>query len=318
MDIKELELLIPSKTVREYVIETGWTFTDKEKAALICHGHLLWKEEYALIKKLGEETKDAALREQINAWLKWNDDALKTFKENKDRQSVYVLKVEEKGGYWDGEYLFTGYFFNWEEALKFGKRENAPFEIEKFLVDEYLDENDTYHQTNNGFMRFNADGELRMLDCREIPNYWNTVEEMSEHFTEMYFEVPNPFDLGDVVKSHDGTCGIIDMSQKEWKEKVARVKKWQEENNDTSIMDGILWSSALEPDGTFITWEADPLYLERYGDIDFNDPKDALLDTAGAVVKGECGLGELFRCVRVYRESKYYKNENHFTRHNIK
>lgn len=37
MDEKELEMLIPSKTVRDYIMETEWTFTDFQKAALLCH-----------------------------------------------------------------------------------------------------------------------------------------------------------------------------------------------------------------------------------------------------------------------------------------
>lgn len=40
----ELELLIPSETVREYVRETGWTFTDFQKAALLYHRGLPLKD----------------------------------------------------------------------------------------------------------------------------------------------------------------------------------------------------------------------------------------------------------------------------------
>ena len=32
MDEKELKILIPSETVREYMAETGWEFTDFQKA----------------------------------------------------------------------------------------------------------------------------------------------------------------------------------------------------------------------------------------------------------------------------------------------
>ena len=33
MDIEELTSMIPSETVRNYVMESKWTFTDREKAA---------------------------------------------------------------------------------------------------------------------------------------------------------------------------------------------------------------------------------------------------------------------------------------------
>lgn len=44
---EELEILIPSKTVRDYVLETGWEFTDFQKASLLCHRGLLLKDEYS-------------------------------------------------------------------------------------------------------------------------------------------------------------------------------------------------------------------------------------------------------------------------------
>ena len=37
MDEKELEILILSKSVREYILETGWKFTDFQRATLLCH-----------------------------------------------------------------------------------------------------------------------------------------------------------------------------------------------------------------------------------------------------------------------------------------
>lgn len=49
MEEQELERMIPSKTVRDYVMETGWTFTDFQKASLLCHRGLLLKEEYSYL-----------------------------------------------------------------------------------------------------------------------------------------------------------------------------------------------------------------------------------------------------------------------------
>ncbi len=47
MKKEELEILIPSKTVRDYVLETGWEFTDFQKASLYGTGGLLLKDEYS-------------------------------------------------------------------------------------------------------------------------------------------------------------------------------------------------------------------------------------------------------------------------------
>ena len=81
MNREELEMLIPSETVRKYVMETGWTFTDKEKAALLYHGNRMWKEECSLLRTLADKTGDEELRGQITAWLEWHDKALWLFRE---------------------------------------------------------------------------------------------------------------------------------------------------------------------------------------------------------------------------------------------
>ena len=44
MDIEELKAMIPSETVRQYVLDTGWTFTDMQRAALLYHSGLPSKE----------------------------------------------------------------------------------------------------------------------------------------------------------------------------------------------------------------------------------------------------------------------------------
>lgn len=112
MDEKELEMLIPSKTVRDYILETEWTFTDFQKAALLCHRGLPLKDEYSYLRALGERTDDDVLREQITRYLEEIEKGFEAFRENNDRRCIYVLKVMEEGGAWDGEYLPSGYFFD--------------------------------------------------------------------------------------------------------------------------------------------------------------------------------------------------------------
>lgn len=69
MDDKELQHMIPSTYVRDYIKETGWTFTDFQKASLLCHRGLPLKDEYPYLKDLGEHTTDHTLREQIMEYL---------------------------------------------------------------------------------------------------------------------------------------------------------------------------------------------------------------------------------------------------------
>lgn len=303
MDEKELELLIPSETVREYIIETGWTFTDREKAALLVHRNLLWKEECSRLKELADKTGDEELCGQITGWLEWHEKALRLFQENNGKQHIYVLKAEEKGGFWDGEYLSRGYFFHWEEAFAFGEKRNAPFEIEKYRAgDVSVSDDGTCSHDSDGFVRFDGNGEICDIWSDEIPDFCNSIREACRHFSQMFFELPNPFEKGDIVKFHSGHYGIVDTSRKEWKERTARCRALQEQHGNMDLTDSAIGISTLEEDGTFGMGEAFPIHLERYRIKDFNDPLGALLDTASLAAKGECELGVLFRYIREYRK----------------
>jgi hypothetical protein len=68
---EELELMVPSKTLRDYIRETGWTFTDMEKAALLCHGDANYQEQNELLRELMNKTDDAVLKQQISEYLRW-------------------------------------------------------------------------------------------------------------------------------------------------------------------------------------------------------------------------------------------------------
>ena len=69
MDIEELTAMIPSETVRNYVMESGWTFTDRERAALLYHSDLSLKEQYSRLETLGDTTTDEGLQQQLTEYL---------------------------------------------------------------------------------------------------------------------------------------------------------------------------------------------------------------------------------------------------------
>lgn len=62
MDEKELEILIPSGYVRNYIKESGWAFTDREKASLLCHADIPWRERCQRMKDLQQRTHDGELK----------------------------------------------------------------------------------------------------------------------------------------------------------------------------------------------------------------------------------------------------------------
>ena len=65
--------LIPSKDLREALRESDRAFTDMEKATIIANLELTPSRTYGLLQQLRDETTDENLREQIQAYLYFED-----------------------------------------------------------------------------------------------------------------------------------------------------------------------------------------------------------------------------------------------------
>lgn len=310
MDEKELEILIPSKDVRDYVKEVSWTFTDGQKASLLVHGNLTLKEQYSHLQALQNSTADLKLQEQIAEYLNRADRELRAFKENSDKNHIYILKVEEE----DISYtrmLPSGYFFDWEMACEYGKKEKLPFYIEKHLVgdvknlDKY--EEAEYYDYEIACLVFNKDGEADYFDSQEISyDKENEETDFYESFRTAFYEVPNPFEKGDIVKI-TGTeeYGIVDTSQKRWKESLIRYKTAERIYADYS--DVQIRVEFLNDDGTFSHRHINPIYLERYllkEDWQNGRPGDKLLMYASLVHQGKGSLDDLYFFTMDYRNDK--------------
>lgn len=308
MNEKELEVLLQSKTVRDYVLETGWTFTDFQKAALLCHRGLLLRDEYSYLRELGEHTADRILRKQITAYLEGIEKEVRELKENSGKRFVYVLKVREEGGSWDGEYLTGGYFFDWETALGNGKKENASFEIEKHLADDMTVSEDiprSYYA--DAGMRFNKDGEaVCFWDRGETSGFDN------KRFDAALIEIPNPFERGDIVKYKriDGqeVFGIVEEDREEWKKRlVQHLARVNEGDACVDFSDLVMGVAFLREDGTFgFSDSVTPLDLERYQPTEedwINGSIDTLLVCARDIYCEKGYLSMLFEVLGKYRES---------------
>lgn len=307
VDEKELEILIPSKTVRDYVLETGWKFTDFQKASLLCHRGLLLKDEYAHLEALGERTADHALREQITGYLGGIEKGFQAFRENGDRRCIYVLKVREEGDHWDGEYLDSGCFFDWETALACGRKEKTPFEIEKHRVDDTAGtEGGSCSQRANSGIRFDKDGEAVCFWSNEMAGFDN------RRFDNAIIEIPNPFQRGDIVtcKGTDGReCfGIVEEEREEWEKRLAQhLQRVQEGDTCIDFYDLFIGVAFLCEDGTFAFSDSTmPLDLERCqpAEVDWtNGSIDTLLVCAKEIYLGKGYLSTLFEVLERYRRS---------------
>lgn len=308
MKKEELEILIPSKSVREYILEAGWKFTDFQRAALLCHRGMLLKDKYSHLKALGEHTADHILREQIVEYLEGMEKGIQTFRENDDRRCIYVLKVKGDGGRWDGEYLDSGCFFDWENVFQCGKKEDAPFEVEKSRVDDMpVSEDGSCSQHADAGIGFNKYGEAECFWSNETSGVDNKC------FDNAIINIPNPFERGDIVKCKgaDGRefFGIVEEEREEWEKRLEwHLERVEEGDPCIDFTDLFIGVAFLCEDGTFaFSDNTTPLDLERYQPKEedwTNGSIDTLLVCAREIYCGKGYLSTLFEVFEKYRRTK--------------
>lgn len=298
--IEELKALIPSEYVRNYVLETGWIFTDPQKAVLLVNGDLTLKEQHSRLQALQENTSDQDLRKRIARYLNKEELKFQAFKENKDKAYIYILMVKEE----DIPYssiLPMEYFFELDQTYECGRETNLPFMIKKYLVEAPGIINQYDPETT--FLEFNKDGEAVYFHGSL------SGDDESEDFRD-FFEIPNPFEQGDIVKQiEEDEYGIVVTSRKEWEESLERGKNLEEQYPEASMgyLGITITVEFLNEDGTFSHAHVNPLHLERYQpkeDRMSGRPMDKLLMCASRLHQGEGSLDELYFRTMEYREAK--------------
>ena len=301
-EIEELKILIPSEDVRNYALEKEWSFTDRQKAVLLIYSSLPLKEQYFHLRTMQRNTTDQRLQEQIAGYLNREERKFQAFKENNDKACIYILKVKDEDISYS-EILPAEYFFELKLAYKCGKETDLPFAIEKHLVEtrEHIDQCGSVTAS----LEFDKDGKAVYL-CSDIRD-----EEETEDFCE-FFEVPNPFEKGDIVKLV-GTemYGIVATSQETWKEEMAKYENDERRQKHWDFSDIQIRVEFLCEDGTFGHDHVNPLYLERYRpeeDWDKSSPMDKLLLQASCVHRGKGSLEDLYIFTMQYRNIKEGKD----------
>ena len=305
MDKKELEILIPSETVRQYVLDTGWTFTDMQKAALLYHSDLPLEQQYSWLRTLRAKTDNEGLRKQLTVYLDREEQGLQAFKENNDKSHIYALTIKNDDEDQYNQIPPCDYFFDWELAYEYGKRKCCPFQIEKWGVQGAGVNSDHY-----AVLSFNRNGEIMEFQDRASSSDDNDLKTRNEHFEHILVEVPNPFERGDIVRFVDTEdVGIVETMQKEWKKDLARYQsdEWKQKGFCTDLLDVRIRVGFLNEDGTFSHRHIIPIYLEQYKpEEDWNkaSPMDKLLLCASDLYRGEGSLDELCFFTTEYRNSK--------------
>lgn len=310
VDMEELKAMIPSATVREYVLESGWSFTDREKAGLLLHNDLPLNEQFCRLRSLRDNTDDNVLKEKITRYLNSEEQGLRELKENSDRYYIYVLKVCDSA---DRDYYAVGYFIDYEAAYEYGIKDHEiySFEIEKYLVhgarspERYDEEWSKDHAVS--FLRFKK-GEAYYFD--------NEHSEYDFKYFDYYFRIPNPFERGDIVKViNTDLYGVVETSQKTWAEDVERrLLRNSIDQIGYDFTDNVIAISVPDEDGLFSDYDHSfPENLELYQPKPSHEGGTALDDLlleVSKIYKGDGYLSNMWFLAKEYRKAKDRENKN--------
>ncbi len=308
----DLAMLIPSQDVRKHILDLGWTFSDSNTATLLLNGYSSNRpieKMFSGLRTLCSQTTDKELQSQIERYLDRVGGAYEKFQKNKEKQYVYVLKVQNQETE-DTSYRNihpSGYFSDFEMACAYGRREKRPFRISMLPVDdpnllEYY-EAGAYCDYEIAYLDFNKNG---------VPYYFSgqlresSDDMLHERFENAFVEIPNPFDRGDIVKIVDEEeYGIVETRNKRWQEDLDRYR--QQNWKEIEFGDDRIRVVFLDKDGTFGHRHIQPMDMERYKpqitqDDRSDNPRDNLLLTASDLYLGEGSLEQLYFDTVKYRE----------------
>ena len=295
----ELSLIVPSEYVRNYMQTTGWRFIDAQKATLLMYGGLTLKEQHTHLQALQESTSDQGLKERLARYLDTEALKFQAFKENPDRAYIYILKVNDDNESYSN-IMPEEYFFDFETACECGHETGQPFKVEKYLVT--VSGADSSYVSSVTWLEFNKAGEA-VYFCGRLSDEDGEINEAFYDF----FEVPNPFEKGDIVR-FAGTedYGIVSESQKDWKEYLDKYRsdEWRKKGITLDFSDAQIVVEFLGDDGTFGHDHINPIYLELYqpeADRSNRSPMDNLLIAASDLHRGEGSLEGLYILTEIYR-----------------
>ena len=309
-DNEELTLLVPSKDVRRFIMDNGYTFTDWQKASILHNWDSPESQERAALHKLRDTTDDIELRRQLTEYLEIEEKAFRTFKDNSGHIFIYLLKYKAM---FDDE--DTVYFFDYEKAFQYGCAVSVPFAIEKYEVcTDSLpaqDMDDCYERYAVASSSYLAGGRCIDFCSNEIQPALDHVSDtdLYRRFEFMFYEVPNPFDRGDIVKLiQSETYGVVATSQSDWKGCLARFRapeyKTRCDYSDVQIV--VIFPNE---EGEFYHEHINPLSLERYypaGSLysKENNARDDLLLFVSEISRGNGNVHELPYFASQYRDWK--------------
>lgn len=313
--------LIPSKDMRQALRESGRQFTDMETATIIHNLGLPPFRRRELLQELLSETKDEALREQLQYGLE-NEEYLTAHFRDVSEGYVFGVCVPDDEIRHD-TLSPDAYFSNYPAAWEYGTSSGCPFCVRKWRAYDIAPPGEWWeHDGECGWMEFDESGKLTDMmlwhedDEPEQPQLAPNIirEKRWPHY--LYFEdrwvdLPNLYQIGDIVRVLDGKASCI-VPAYDWA--VVNVEndngEWVAFNEKTAkrlqaIENGMYKPEGIVPDysdvqltvefpcedGTFTHDHINPIFLERVAeDAPEGSDEAKLREMAAWAVRGECSL----------------------------
>lgn len=240
-----IEKYIPSPEVKEALFESKREFSDWEKATIIWNSSLDYSAKLRELKVLSNNTLDEALIKQIDERIRYEQDAMRLFKEN-NKGFVYVLYSYEMGpeGYLYGYY--GSFDLAWNDGIDAGygmegfciKKHQILYDdserLQSKLIFPVPDENSNRYcervvemnltEWKAGKMVFNEKGDLLSFDSSELSLERASAvnDENNSRFEYAFVNFPNPFEQWENVRIiglpavDDEVAGVVVSTQTEW------------------------------------------------------------------------------------------------------
>ncbi|MCR4647450.1 MAG: hypothetical protein K5776_00060 [Lachnospiraceae bacterium] len=301
-----LEVVIPSKDVKDYCKKTEFVFTDFIMAGLISHARMPYFRKIDELKNIRANSKDIELNNQLEEYIDFLEYTYKSFVCNDNGKYVYKLSPTERKD--DEEnYLFSSYEAAREYSLKL---KNEKYEIirTKVFMNATEIENDDCDMFCDEYAEAQYDQRGDLISCYsgEIPDPSDT----DSAFYIAYVYIPFPFRDGDfVVDINDNILGmIIGVGNEEEMQKRYVKSEFLRDYTDYNICVESLREEKDEYDWAYD--HCSPLNIV-YAKNDFenaeHDSIELIMLQLRNVKRDRCTLFELEYTVKKYRE-KIRKN----------
>lgn len=323
-----LKKLIPSKTMRDYIAETGWALTGFQLAALISHMNIPWEEKEVYWAGVARQVEDPVLCEQINETLRRRKRAFGLFCQ--PGEYVFSLVAADEAKQDERFEEEDGYFPSFDEALEAGRQTLKSFRIRKLRLgpaqkramgglNPFMGGNTPGQERMLfarsswiGFIEYNEKGQAVFLklaldaDPEVTPREALRREFDPDRFECAYVPLPTPFERGEIVAILDKQgrvkdYGIVRTTQEDWESRHLQ-ERYREYWDEAIIVEHI-----DEEKGDFTHSHVNPFYLER-GTPEDKTTREYLRE-GQRLFQGKGSMQDLFWARRGYRAAHCKKED---------